>query len=56
MTDPERIEKLRQALIAARYEIVFWASQPYRTQRGLRRLEGSLVKYDAVIEATAPAN
>lgn len=56
MSDQERIEKLRQALIAARYETVFWASQPYRTQRALRRLDGNLAKYDVVIEATAPTN
>ncbi len=56
MTDQERIEKLRQALIAARYEIVFWALQPHRTQRNLRRLDRSLAKYDATIEATAPEN
>ncbi len=56
MTDQERIEKLRQALIAARYEIVFWSARPYASRHAERRLEKNLAKYDAVIEATAQPN
>lgn len=53
LTDGERIAKLSQALIAARYEIVYWASQPYYTERAHRHLDKNLAKYDAVIEAAA---
>ena len=52
MTDQERIEKLRQALVAARYEIVYWAEQASLARWKRARLGASLKKYDAVIAAT----
>lgn len=53
MTDAERIAKLSQALVAARYEIVYWAQRGIYSQRRERELVKNLAKYDAVINEAA---
>ncbi len=51
MTDQERIKQLRQALVAARYEIVWWAGWTAHAKWRDRLLAKNLAKYDAVIDA-----
>lgn len=53
MSDQEKIEKLWQALIAARYEIVYWAHTGQFSKKRAKALHENMAKYDAVIEATA---
>lgn len=50
MTDAERIVKLKQALIAARYSLAWWAYHPAFSQKRHSLLQKELSQYDSVID------
>lgn len=51
MTENERIERLKQALISARYSLVWWAHHPAFSFKRERCLQKELAKYDETIDA-----